>query len=129
MRHDRRTILVGAGALATLTVAGAARAAETVKVRIPAAKTAFEPAEVTIKVGDSVEWNNRSVVTHTITCDPAKATVAGNGTLPEGAKPFDSGDLQQNTPWSQVFTVAGTYKYFCKEHETMPMVGTVIVTA
>jgi plastocyanin len=130
MNTDRRTVLLaGAAASLGLAAASTASAAETVKVRIPAAETAFKPEEVTIKVGDTVQWTNRSVVSHTVTCDPAKARDKSHVALPAGAAAFDSGELKQDTPWSQTFTVPGTYKYFCIEHEMMPMVATVIVTA
>ena len=130
MNPDRRTVLIaGAAAAVGFAAASQASAAETVKVRIPAAETAFKPEEVTIKVGDSVVWTNRSVVEHTVTCDPGKAKDKNHVALPAGAKAFDSGPLKQDEPWTQTFTVPGTYKYFCIEHEMMPMVGIVTVTA
>lgn len=130
MNPDRRTVLIAGTAVTVgLAAASTAAAAETVKVRIPAAETAFKPDEVTIKVGDTVQWTNRSVVEHTVTCDPAKAKDKAHVALPAGATAFDSGMLKQDTPWSQTFTVPGTYRYFCIEHEMMPMFATVIVTA
>jgi plastocyanin len=117
--------LVAAGGAALL--AGPARAAQTVKVRVPAAKAAFEPAEVRIKVGDTVEWTNRSIVAHTVTCDPAKAKTRTNVNLPAGAEAFDSGALEQDQTFTHLFPVAGTYKYVCLEHEAMGMVATVVV--
>lgn len=129
MYHDRRHILAAGAAFATFGAASGVRAAETVKVRIPAARTAFEPAEVTIKVGDTVQWTNRSIVAHTVTCDPAKAKSKDSTSLPAGAAPFHSGDLAQGTPWLHTFTAPGVYKYFCHHHEDMMMVGTVTVEA
>ena len=43
-------------------------------------------------------------------------------------KPFDSGDMAQDAIFSHTFTEKGTYKYICKMHEAMGMIGTVIVT-
>ena len=88
----------------------------------------FDPPTVTIKVGDTVRWVNPGVITHTVTFDPTKASKAGDVTLPAGAAPFDSGDLEQDGEFKHTFTVKGSYKYVCKYHEAMGMVGTVVVS-
>lgn len=128
MSHNRRTMIAGTAAvgLGALT-AGRAAAATTVKVNIPRTMTAFDPPEVTIKKGDSVEWRNRSVVPHTVTTDPKKSKKPELISIPAGAKAFDSGPMKQDQLFTQKFTVAGTYKYICLEHEGMGMTGTVIV--
>ena len=125
---DRRGVLA-AGVALTAVQASSARAAQTVKVRIPAAETAYRPAEVTVKVGDTIEWENRSIVIHTVTCDPAKVKNKANVNLPAGAAAFDSGEMQQDQRFTHTFTVPGTYKYFCTGHEDMGMVATVVATA
>lgn len=128
MLMDRRGLMVRLTAFGALLAAAApARAASTARVHVPSARTAFEPAEITIKVGDSVEWENRSIVPHTVTCDPAKAKDKTHAAFPAGAKPFGSAELAQDDTFTQTFTVAGTYRYFCIEHEDMGMLGTVIV--
>ena len=130
MSHNRRTVIAAGAASAGLAALGAgpAAAAQTIKVNTSRTTMTFDPAEVTIKKGDSVEWRNRSIVRNSITCDPAKAKKPESTSLPAGAKPFDSGTLKQDQTFKQKFTVAGTYKYFCIEHETMGMTGKVIVT-
>ena len=131
MIHNRRTVITAGAAsagLAALGAAGPAAAAQTIKVNTSRTTMTFDPAEVTIKKGDSVEWRNRSIVRNSITCDPAKAKKPESVMLPAGAKPFDSGMLPQDALFTQKFTVPGTYKYFCIEHETMGMTGKVIVT-
>ena len=125
---NRRSLLTATAAFGALAAAPV-RAAQTTKVRIPAARTAFEPKEVTVKVGDTVEWTNRSVVMHTVTCDPAKPKDKANVALPVGAQPFDSGEMGEDAVFKHTFSAPGTYKYLCIEHESMGMVGTVVVEA
>ena len=90
-------------------------------------KAIFSPATVNVKVGDTVKWTNPGIITHTVTCDPAAAVDKANVVLPEGVAPFDSGNMEQDATFSHTFTVKGTYKYVCKLHEAMGMVGTVVV--
>lgn len=87
----------------------------------------FEPRTVTIPVGGTVEWINASVLVHTVTDDPEKATVEGSWALPDGAEGFDSGNLAPDATFSHTFTVPGTYRYFCIPHEGAKMWGTVVV--
>lgn len=127
MSQTRRSLLAAGATLATLGSAATAKAQSTVKVRIPAAEAVFKPAEVTIKVGDTVEWTNRSAVAHTVTCDPAKPKDKSHVNLPAGAATFDSGEIELDGTWKHTFTKPGTYKYCCLLHEDMNMVGTVVV--
>ena len=92
-----------------------------------APKSRFVPDPVTIAVGDTVKWTNPAFVTHTVTFDPAMAATPGDVALPPGVAPFDSGNIEEDQTFSHTFTVKGTYKYVCKYHEAMGMVGTVIV--
>ena len=62
-----------------------------------------------------------------MTFDPAQAIKASDVVLPAGVAPFGSGDIEEEASYSHTFTVKGTYKYVCKYHEEMGMVGTVIV--
>lgn len=88
----------------------------------------FSPASVTIHVGEAVRWRNASNgVTHTATADPAKAQDPADVGLPAGAAAFDSGALTPGTEYEHTFAVAGTYRYFCRPHETLGMLGTVTV--
>jgi plastocyanin len=128
MNLDRRTLLL-TGAAAALIYPAAGRAAATVKVSIPEDNSIFEPAEVHVKVGDSVEWTNLSLIEHTVTCDPAKVREAKNVALPSGASVFDSGEFGTDQTFLHQFTSPGRYRYFCVLHEDMGMVGEVIVTA
>jgi plastocyanin len=90
-------------------------------------KGVFVPATVNIKAGDTVKWTNPGVITHTVTFDPAQAATATNVALPAGVAPFGSENMEEDATFSHTFTVKGTYKYICKLHEAMGMVGTVVV--
>jgi plastocyanin len=87
---------------------------------------AFEPATVTVHTGDTVEWRNTSLFTHTVTDEPAKARSGADATLPEGAMPFRA-ELPPGQIYRHSFNVAGTYHYFCEPHERFGMAGMVIV--
>jgi plastocyanin len=69
----------------------------------------FAPAEVTAKVGDTVEWINNDVLAHTAT--------ATNGDWNVAIAPKQAARLLLNK--------AGTVDYFCKYHPNMK--GRVIV--
>lgn len=87
----------------------------------------FTPDTVRVRVGESVQWKNDSVITHTVTADPAEATLDERVHLPDGATPFDSGTLEPEEVFTHTFEVPGRYRYFCIPHEATKMIGTVIV--
>lgn len=70
----------------------------------------FEPASVTAKVGDVVQWTNGSSVVHNVTFDNGPASPTMN-----------SGDT-----FELKFTKAGSYHYVCTFHPGME--GTVTVS-
>lgn len=86
----------------------------------------FTPDTVIIHTGETVRWKNTSLLVHTVTGDPSKKTMEISATLPEGARRFDSGNLEPNEAFEHTFTVPGTYGYFCIPHEAA-MRGIVIV--
>lgn len=128
-----RSRLYGGALLGALVALGpcAARAEPT-----PAATTVihistflkFEPREVTIPLGGTVEWRNSSIETHTVTDDPAAAKDPAHAELPAGAQAFDSGPLKPGQAYSRTFTVPGRYSYFCRPHEMHGMLGAIVVT-
>jgi plastocyanin len=68
----------------------------------------FEPATVTVHVGDTVEWKNGDLVPHTATADG------------EAQKPaFDSGTIQTGAAWRYVAREKGTHNYTCTLHPNM----------
>jgi plastocyanin len=69
----------------------------------------FEPATVTVRAGEIVEWKNEDIVPHTVTAD---AEVAH--------KPvFDSGTIGTGAAWRYVAQKKGTYNYTCDYHPNM----------
>jgi plastocyanin len=73
---------------------------------------AFNPASVTISVGDTVEWTNQMTFDHTVTPD--------NGEFPS------SGHIKPQAKFSHTFTASGTVSYHCEIHPFMK--GTVVVS-
>lgn len=64
----------------------------------------FEPAELTVSVGDRITWRNRDVVPHTATARD---------------KSWDSGNLNRDAEWSMVAPAAGVLDYICAYHPSM----------
>jgi plastocyanin len=72
--------------------------------------TTFDPATITVKVGDTVTWENQDAVGHNV--------VANDGS-------FKSPTFGQGGTFAFTFTKAGTYPYVCSIHPGMS--GTVVV--
>jgi plastocyanin len=87
----------------------------------------FDPATVTITKGGTVTWTNTSSMQHTVTDDPVKAVNKADAQLPPGVQPWDAGLVNPGQTFSHTFDVVGTYKYFCVPHESLGMLGTVVV--
>jgi plastocyanin len=88
--------------LALALVAGAVPAhAETIQIAIE--NLAFAPAEVSAKVGDTIEWVNKDVFAHTAT--------ARNGD-------FDVNQPPKKTVTS-LLSKAGTVEFYCRFHPNM----------
>ena len=89
-------------AAAILLQPGGARAhAEEVKVTID--NFTFSPAELKLKVGDTVTWTNHDDIPHTVV----------------SAGKFRSKTMDTDNAFSFTFTSAGDYKYFCSLHPHM----------
>lgn len=73
---------------------------------------AFDPKEITVKVGTTVVWTNNDSVEHNVTSDTGV---------------FSSGSMAAGDTFKFTFDTAGTYPYSCSIH-VPNMVGTVIVT-
>jgi plastocyanin len=77
----------------------------------------FEPEEITIKVGDIIEWKNYDDSIHTVTSGD---TIVG----PTGL--FDSGVAEPDATFALKFNTPGEYPYFCMIHPWQT--GTITVT-
>jgi plastocyanin len=71
----------------------------------------FNPANVTVSVGDTVTWTNKDTVGHDVTGDSFKSGAAGG--------------LQNGDTFEQTFDKAGTFDYVCTVHPGME--GTITV--
>jgi plastocyanin len=71
---------------------------------------AFNPATLSVKVGDSVTWTNDDTTAHTVTADD---------------KSFDSGNVAQGATFKHTFDAAGTFSYHCTIHSNMKATITV----
>lgn len=65
---------------------------------------AFEPAEITVSAGDTIEFINADGAPHTATADNSS---------------FDTGRLSKGEAGAVQFSEAGTFDYFCKFHPGM----------
>ncbi|MGJ4949237.1 cupredoxin domain-containing protein [Bradyrhizobium sp. HKCCYLS20291] len=75
--------------------------AEAIKVTID--NFTFTPAEVTVKVGDTVTWTNHDDIPHTVV----------------SAGKYRSKALDTDDSFSFTFAASGDYKYFCSLHPHM----------
>ena len=129
MKIHRRAFPIMVAALAALAASLALAQGKSVEVSMKnSPKGMFLPATVNIRAGDTVKWINPGVITHSVTFDPAQTTKPSDVVLPVGVAPFGSANMEEDATFSHTFTVKGTYKYVCKFHEAMGMIGTVVVS-
>lgn len=93
-------VLFGCGAVKNGQSAGDVSAADENTVIIQDYK--FQPAEITIRKGETITWVNRDSVAHTIT-----------------GENFDSGRLSTGQSFKQTFSEGGNFDYRCKPHPYM----------
>lgn len=87
----------------------------------------FNPAQVTVAVGQSVQWRNASRSPQTVTDNPALVSDPSHVALPAGAQPFDSGVINSGQTFTHTFDVAGDYQYVSLPFESRNMTGRVTV--
>jgi len=125
--------LIGLGIVVVVAVSigvhlrSAAASTPPIVVKMIDMPATYQPALLTIKVGQTVEWKNVGNSVHHASSDPSTAVNPSEVSNPVGAKPFDSGFLQPGQSFTYTFTVPGTYKYICAPHETSGMLGEVVV--
>src|SRR2546422_5554303 len=101
--------VLGLAMLVTAAVGGPAGAATS---NVSEVDFDFVPATITVNVGDTVLWTNNGASLHTST----------------GAS-WDSGSMNPGATFTHIFSAAGTFAYHCTFHQSIGMVGTVIVQA
>jgi plastocyanin len=67
----------------------------------------FQPGNLTVPAGDTVEWKNADIVPPTVT---------------SGDKAFHSGLIQPGHSWKVVVRKTGTFSYSCTPHPNMKAV-------
>ena len=87
----------------------------------------FEPMDITIPVGTTVRWVNRSEPRHTSTADPEWETPQSPVILPPGAMIWRTPFLRMGESETHTFTVPGEYQYFCETHGPYGMIGKITV--
>jgi LPXTG-motif cell wall-anchored protein len=100
---------LGAAFMLTIVIVGPALAASVSQIDYQ-----FVPSTITINVGDTVTWTNNANDPHTATADD---------------KSWDSGTMDPGATFSHTFTTAGTVAYHCELHQSLGMVGTIVVNA
>ena len=98
-RTTLRSLIAAAAVL--ICLGGVSAQAQELQVTID--NFTFTPAELKVKVGDTVTWTNHDDIPHT--------TVS--------AGKFRSKTLDTDDQFSFTFTSAGDYKYFCSLHPHM----------
>ncbi len=89
--------------VAVLAFGALAIPAHAATIQIVMENLVISPAEVSAKVGDTVEWINKDVLAHTAT--------ANNGDFDVMLPPKKTGTL--------VLKKAGTFDYYCRFHPNM----------
>ena len=97
----RGLISAAALLLPLLAPLGVSAQAEELKVTID--NFTFSPAEMKVKVGDTVTWTNHDDIPHTVV----------------SAGKYRSKTMDTDDHFSFTFTSAGDYKYFCSLHPHM----------
>ena len=103
------TVLAACGG-STSTTSGGPATSSASGPQVIMKNTAYDPATLTIKVGQTVTWVNQDSTQHDV--------VANKGE-------FKSSLLASGGTYGFKFTQAGTYTYYCSIHPNM--LGTIIV--
>jgi plastocyanin/uncharacterized membrane protein len=64
----------------------------------------FQPPELAVRAGETVEWKNEDIVSHTVTADDGS---------------FDSGLIPPGGTWKMTVKSAGSLEYHCRPHPNM----------
>jgi plastocyanin len=97
---------------------------------------AFEPAELTVSVGDTVAWEWAAGEPHNVVAyedgipDGATYWASGGFESEEAARTgWENGEgaVQEGQSYVHTFETAGEHAYFCVPHEAAGMEGTIVV--
>lgn len=105
-----------------VAVTPAAAGEHTVKMGSDTGMLKFEPANLTIKAGDTVKWVNNKLAPHNAVFDGSKMDKALAAKLSHKSLLFSPGESFTTT-----FSDPGTYPYYCEPHRGAGMVGKITV--
>jgi len=97
---------------------------------------AFQPATITITVGEDVVWHNNSARAHSVTAyddgipdDADFFATGGYDSTSAAREAWDglNGALESGETFSHTFETPGKFNYFCIPHERAGMAGQVVV--
>lgn len=95
--------LFGMAAIAAMPAGPLPLAAESTTHAVKMERVAFAPPDITVHVGDTVEWDNGDIVAHTATSKEAGFDV----------------NLLPGRRGSTVIKAAGIFTYICRYHPNM----------
>ncbi len=113
MRRVLYLLALSLMALSLIVPSAGAQQAQTATVNMR--DNYFDQANITVPAGTTVTWVQSGNNSHT--------TTSYDGLWDSGLLPAGSGQT-----FSFTFNTPGTYRYFCRPHEAVGMVGTVTVT-
>ena len=121
------TVIVIFGSFAVFTPTASAET-YTVKLGSDKGLLAFEPKQLTVKPGDTIEWKNNKVPPHNVVFDPAK-NPNKDAVL---AKSLSHKKLLMSPGQTETTVIpadapAGEYTFYCEPHRGAGMVGKIIV--
>jgi plastocyanin/uncharacterized membrane protein len=90
--------------LCAIPIAGLEQPASSATHLVVIRQMHFDPPTVSVKVGDTVQWKNEDIFTHTVTADDSS---------------FDSGPIAPGQSWTGIFKVPGMFGYHCRPHPNM----------
>lgn len=113
-----------------VVVAGRPAAAATVEIKMGADNglLSFQPAQVSIKPGDTVKWVNNKLPPHNIVFEPSGIPGGDQAVASELSHQgmlFSPGEAVEVTFSPEL--PAGTYTYYCAPHRGAGMVGKITV--
>ncbi|WP_427161383.1 plastocyanin [Aliinostoc sp. HNIBRCY26] len=101
----------------------AAAETHTIKLGTDKGMLAFEPAKLTIKPGDTIEWLNNKVPPHNVVFDPS----GGEFAKALSHKQLMMSPGQKETTTFPADAPAGEYTFYCEPHRGAGMVGKITV--
>lgn len=125
----RRELLGSVGVAAAAATAGCfanddggdTTAAENAVVVGPDGSYAYEPASLTVSVGETVTWRWESA-NHNIVVSGQPDAASWSGTDGDASTTYDA----EHT-YEHAFETPGTYEYYCQPHEGLGMTAEVVV--